>query len=148
MSFIGIDNLETFYKEYKRSKIIRRGWAIVNELNYNKYKNIKLTSAEYYLHHSKYANKYEIIDNKQIIIYSETKDKFITIKYNANFIAVNITDTEYGTILDPMILMAIIKNKDLEQNKEIPTFEDVLHILNWKITKKALNNIKDNNDYF
>lgn len=148
MSFIGIDNLETFYKEYKRSKIIRRGWAIVNELNYNKYKNIKLTSAEYHLHNSKYANKYEVVDSKQIIIYAESKDKFIIIKYNANFIAVNITDTEYGTILDPMILMAIIKTKDLEQNKEIPTFKDVLHILNWKITRKALNNIKYNNNYF
>ena len=148
MSFEWLENIDSFYKEYKNSKIIRQGWAIVNKESYNKYKNIKLISADYYCYKQKLLDKNEIINNKQIIIYADTTDKYITIKYNCNFIAINISDTEYGTILNPMILMAIIKTKDLEENKELPKFTDVLSVLGWKITRKALNNIKTNNDYF
>ena len=148
MSFEGLDNLEDFYKEYKNSKIIRKGWVIVNKKAFDKNKDIKLISADYYCYKSKLLDNNEIISNKQIIIYGDTIDKYVTIKYNCNFIAINITDTEYGTILDPMTLMAIVKGKDLEQNKDLPKFTDVLSILGWKITRKALNNIKNNNDYF
>jgi len=148
MSFEGLDNLEDFYKEYKNSKIIRKGWVIVNKKAFDKNKDIKLISADYYCYKSKLLDNNEIISNKQIIIYGDTIDKYVTIKYNCNFIAINITDTEYGTILDPMTLMAIVKGKDLEQNKDLPKFTDVLSILGWKITRKALNNIKTNNDYF
>jgi hypothetical protein len=148
MSFEGIENIDSFYKEYKVSKNIRKGWVIVNQKSFDKYKNIKLTSADYYSYNSKLLDKNEIIINKQIIIYADTCDKFITIKYNCNFITINISDTEYGTILNPMILMAIVKTKDLEENKQLPKFEDVLSVLGWKITRKALNNIKSCNDYF
>jgi len=148
MSFEGIENIDSFYKEYIKSNTIRKGWVIVNEKIFNKYKNIKLINADYYCYKSKLLNSNEIIDNKQIIIYGDTNDKYVTIKYNSNFITINVTDTEYGTILNPMTLVAIIKSKDLEENKDLPKFTDVLDILDWKITRKALNNIKNNNDYF
>jgi hypothetical protein len=148
MPFEGIENIESFYKEYRVSKNIRKGWVIVNQKAFDKYKNIKLTNADYYSYDSKLLDKNEVISNKQIIIYGDTCDKFVTIKYNCNFIAINISDTEYGTILNPMILMAIVKTKDLEENKQLPKFEDVLSVLGWKITRKALNNIKSCNDYF
>ena len=148
MSFEGIENIDSFYKEYRVSKNIRKGWVIVNKEAFDRNKDIKLISADYYSYDSKLLDRDEVISNKQIIIYGDSCDKFITIKYNCNFIAINISDTEYGTILNPMILMAIVKGKDLEQNKELPKFTDVLSILGWKITRKALNNIKTNNDYF
>jgi hypothetical protein len=148
MSFEGIENIDSFYKEYRVSKNIRKGWVIVNQKAFDKYKNIKLTSADYYSYDSKLLDRNEVISNKQIIIYGDSCDKFVTIKYNCNFIAINISDTEYGTILNPMILMAIVKTKDLEENKELPKFIDVLSVLGWKISRKALNNIKSCNDYF
>lgn len=148
MSFEGIENIDSFYKEYRVSKNIRKGWVIVNKEAFDKNKDIKLISADYYSYDTKLLDRNEVISNKQIIIYGDSCDKFITIKYNCNFIAINISDTEYGTILNPMILMAIVKGKDLEQNKELPKFTDVLSILGWKISRKALNNIKSCNDYF
>ena len=138
---------------YKNPKYIKDNWLLVNSKEYNKNKNkIILTSADYYSQKTKIKEiGYEEYSSKQIYINCETKNKYIIIRYNSNFIGVNISNNEYGFSINPMKLI-LARNIDLKDpigaKSELPSFKYVLSLLGWKITKKALNNIQQQDDYF
>lgn len=147
------DEIDLLLDSYRNPKFIKDDWLVVNKKEYNKNKSkITLTSADFYYNKVKITSEdNKEYYNKQIYITCETKNKYILIKYNGNFIAVNISDTEYGLTINPMKLIFArnIMSKDIaDEIKEPPSFKYLLNLLGWKITKKALVNIKKQDDYF
>ena len=120
-------------------------WNIVNNKEYNKYKNkINIISANYYsvvVDIEANSPEEELIKSNQIIVNCETKKEYISIKYNPNFIVTSISDTEYGMIGKEITLLAIKNAKDLTLNKDMPRFKEVLEVLGWKISRKAYANL-------
>jgi len=137
-------------KEVYKDNLIDDKWIIVDPLLYNKYKNnIKITHIA--------EIKEELKDNyfdytmKDVIVYMDTKDYYINMKYNINFIAFSVSEREYECAINPLVLMCfnrfLIKNFD-KKDSEPPKLSEVLRTLKWKITRKALNKIKQDYTYF
>ena len=120
-------------------------WNIVNNKEYNKYKNkVNIISANYYsvvVDIQDGSLEEDLIKSNQIIVNCETKKEYISIKYNPNFIVTAISDTEYGMIGKEITLLAIKNVKDLTLNKHMPRFKEVLKVLGWKISQKAYSNL-------
>ena len=142
---IKLSNLNSFYDMYKNPTYVIGDWNIVNNKEYNKYKNkVNIISANYYsvvVNIEANSPEEELIKSNQIIVNCETKNKYISIKYNPNFIVTAISDTEYGMIGKEITLLAIKNSKDLTLNKDIPKFKEVLKVLGWKISQKAYKNL-------
>ena len=130
---------------YKHPTYVIANWNIVNNKEYNKYKNkINIISANYYsvvVDLEADSPEEDLIKTNQIIVNCETKKEYISIKYNPNFIVTSISDTEYGMIGKEITLLAIKNSKDLTLNKDIPRFKEVLKVLGWKISQKAYANL-------
>jgi len=148
---IKISNLNSFYEIYKSPTYVICNWNIVNNKEYNKYKNkIKIISANYYsidVDDMDDIPEDDLIKTNQIIVNCESKDKYISIKYNPNFIVTSISDTEYGMVGKEITLLAIKNAKDLTSNKQLPTFKEVLEVLGWKISQKAYTNLLQQIDF-
>jgi len=144
------EDIALLLKSYNNPIILKDDWVLVGQQEYNKYKNkITLNSADYILNkQSIIGENKSIITNSQVIINAETRNKYVLIKYNSNFVAINIADTEYSITINPMKLICARNITNLEEYKELPSFEYLLYILGWKITNKALNKIKKQDDYF
>jgi len=142
---IKVSNLNNFYEIYKNPTYVIGNWNIVNDKEYNKYKNkINIISANYYsvaIDLEPNSTEEDLIKTNQIIVNCETKKEYISIKYNPNFIVIAISDTEYGMIGKEITLLAIKNTKDLTLNKDIPRFKEVLKVLGWKISQKAYKNL-------
>jgi len=142
---IKLSNLNSFYEMYKHPTYVIGDWNIVNNKEYNKYKNkINIISANYYsvvVDIEADSPEEELIKSNQIIVNCETKKEYISIKYNPNFIVTSISYTEYGMIGKEITLLAIKNSKDLTLNKDIPRFKEVLKVLGWKISQKAYANL-------
>jgi len=145
-----INNINQFYDVYKSPKHIKHNWVIVNNEHYELNKGkLKIISANYYTAKAKIYNEDdEIINHNQIIINAETLNKYITIRYNANFIAISESETEYGMIDNEMNLLAVRKMNSDKLNTDIPSFELVLKILGYKITRKAHKDLLDQIDFY
>lgn len=145
-----VNNIGKFYNVYKNPKYIKHNWVIVNNEHYELNKGkIKIISANYYTAKAKvYNEEDEVINHNQIIINAETLNKYITIRYNANFIAISESDTEYGMIENEMNLLAVRMMKDNKIYTDIPSFELVLKILGYKITKKAHQYLLDQIEFY
>lgn len=144
-----IENLNDFYEIYKNPKYIINNWTIVNNKVYELYNNkINITNGQLEIKDVELDIYGKPLHSKQATALLETKDKYILIKYNPNFIAIIVSDTEYGLTINPVSLISIQNSKNLETNTDLPKFSKVLKVLGWKITKKATNNIKYNNDCF
>ena len=142
---IKLSNLNSFYEIYKNPTYVIGDWHIVNNKEYNKYKNkINIIGANYYsvvVDLEPSSSEEDLIKSNQIIVNCETKNKYISIKYNPNFIVTAISDTEYGMIGKEITLLAIKNTKDLTLNKDMPRFKEVLKVLGWKISPKAYANL-------
>ena len=142
---IKLSNLNSFYEMYKHPTYVIGDWNIVNNKEYNKYKNkINIISANYYsvvVDIEANSPEEELIKSNQIIVNCETKKEYISIKYNPNFIVTSISDTEYGMIGKEITLLAIKNTKDLTLNKDIPRFKEILGVLGWKISQKGYANL-------
>ena len=142
---IKISNLNSFYEIYKNPTYSIDNWSIVNNKEYNKYKNkVNIISANYYsvaVDLDPNSTEEDLIQTNQIIVSCETKNKYINIKYNPNFIVTAMSDTEYGMVGKEITLLAIKNAKDLTLNKDMPRFKEVLEVLGWKISRKAYANL-------
>ena len=70
--------------------------------------------------------------------------KYILLKYNANFIAVNICEREYEITNNITLLMVndnAINNIENKKGKP-PSIKEVIDILSWKATRKAITNLE------
>ena len=148
---IKISNLNSFYEVYKNPTYSIADWNIVNNKEYIKYKNkINIISANYYsvvVDLEEDAPMENLIKSNQIIVSCETKNKYISIKYNPNFILTAMSDTEYGMVGKEITLLAIKNTKDLTLNKHMPRFKEVLEVLGWKISQKAYANLLQQIDF-
>lgn len=145
-----IDNISDFYDIYKNPKYIKHNWVIVNNEHYERNKGkLKIISANYYTAKAKiYDEDDNLINHNQIIINAETLNKYIIIRYNANFIAISESDTEYGMINNEMNLLAVKKMTGNKINTIIPSFDIVLKVLGYKITRKAHKDLLDQIDFY
>lgn len=137
-------------KEVYKDNLIDDKWIIVDPDIYNKYKNnIKIT----YIADIKEELKDNYFDYriKDVIAYMDTKEYYINMKYNINFIAFSISEREYECATNPLVLICfnrfLIKNFD-EKNNTPPKLSEVLRTLRWKITRKALAKIKQDYKIF
>jgi hypothetical protein len=126
--------LDKYYKELKNPKKIIGRWAIVDDKLLTKLKTIKIENIN-----DIYAN------TNECIIIGENKNNFIIIKHNYMFIAIKITNSEYGSMIQDWSLIGVNTNylnsgkvEKLNSNKEI------MKLLGFKLSRKA---IKDFN-YF
>jgi len=135
--------LEYWYNQYKinqKKKKTKIGdWVIVDELTYNKYRdNLKLDNIK------EYSAKNAITGFDEKVILAETKDKYILLKYNANFVAINICEREYDLTNSITLLMVndnAVKNIE-NKTGEPPSIKEIIGILGWKATRKAINNLE------
>ena len=140
-----VNNLNSFYSVYKNPKYKIDNWIIVNNEAYLKNKGkINIISGDYSISNHITYNEYdEKITTKQVTLLAESKDQYICIKYNSNFIALNISDTEYGLTINEFTLVAVANSEVIGLNKDIPKLKEILKILGWKISQKGYNQIKD-----
>jgi hypothetical protein len=148
---IKISNLNNFYEVYKNPTYSIADWNIVNNKEYIKYKNkVNIISANYYsvvVDLEEDAPMENLIKSNQIIVNCETKNEYISIKYNPNFIVTAMSDTEYGMVGKEITLLAIKNTKDLTLNKHMPRFKEVLKVLGWRISQKAYANLLQQIDF-
>jgi hypothetical protein len=134
--------LSNWYNNYKKNKTkLKIGdWVVIDEPYYNLYKN-KITINNIKL----YSGENEYTKRKEKYIIGETKDKYILIKYNSNFIAVNICEREYE-LMNNITLLLINDNSiyNIENNLgEPPEIKEMFKALNWKATRKAITNLEE-----
>lgn len=136
--------LEYWYKQYKinktKKKTIIKNWVIVDEPTYYKYKdNLKLENIK------QYNGKNSLTGRGEKIILAESKDKYILIKYNGNFIAINVCEREYEITNDITLLM--VNNNainNIENNLgDPPPVEEIIGILGWKASRKTIKNLEE-----
>lgn len=137
-----MDNLEEIYNLYNINKNKNKvgNWVIVNEDVYNLYKNkLKITSIQLY------NGKNELTGRKEKFILAETKSDYILIKYNSNFIAINVCQREYE-LTNNINLIMINSNSlyNIENNiGEPPEIKEIFKVLGWKIARKAIKNLEE-----
>lgn len=143
-----LNKVNSIYNSFQNSNLVRNNWIITDEAFYNTYKNkINITHINYFK--DTIGHNYE-----NYIVYDyrfsfETIKRYGAFKYNTNFIAGIIGDTEYAVAGD-LQLIAVnsqIMNNYNENKTEPPDFEEILNVLNWKIHKKALLYVKDEIKY-
>jgi len=139
-----MDYAEDWYNSYKtnknKSKLKVKDWIIIDESYYFKYKdNIKLSSIK------GYTGTNTLTKREEKFIVAETESKYILIKYNANFIAVNICEREYQ-LYNAITLLMINENATqniVNNNNKIPNIKQLIGILGWKATRKAMKDLED-----
>jgi hypothetical protein len=135
-----INNEYNLDLDNNKEKIIIDDWLILNNNIYNQYKNkITINSIRYIPQKDDIANGLKLI--------FETKKLYGFIKYNAHYITFVISETEYGLIINQPYLIGINIRVLQNHNKKkttLPKFKSILKVLGWKITKNALQSLKDN----
>lgn len=134
--------LQRWYSNYKKNqtKLKIGDWVVVDEFYYYKYKdNITLNNIKLY------NGQNELTKRKEKYIVAETKTEYIVIKYNSNFIAVNICEREYD-LMDSITLVMINDKSiyNIENNiGEPPEIKEILKVLGWKATRKAIKELEE-----
>lgn len=137
-----MDDMEKIYNTYKinKNKIRIGDWVVVDEEYYNKYKDkLKITDIKLY------SGKSELTGKEEAYIIAETKTEYVLIKYNSNFVAVNICEREYD--LTKSINLVLINSNsvsNIENNTgKIPPVKELIKVLGWKATRKAIINLEE-----
>lgn len=139
-----MDDMEKIYNTYKinKNKVRIGDWVVVDEEYYNKYKDkLKITDIKLY------SGKSELTGKEENYIIAETKTEYVLIKYNSNFVAVNICEREYD--LTKSITLVLINSNsvsNIENNTgKIPPVKELIKVLGWKATRKAIINLEELN---
>jgi hypothetical protein len=140
-----MDDMDKIYDTYKinKNKLKIDDWVVVDEYFYHKYKdNITINSL------TLYHGENELTKRKERYAVAESKKEYILLKYNSNFLAVNICEREYD-LTKNITLVMINKNSvhNIENNTgEVPDIKYICKILGWKITRKAIKNLEEIED--
>lgn len=128
------DKLEEYYNKLKHPAKIINNWAIIDIDAFNKLKKITLINI------SNVSN-----GQSDRIITTESKNYYIIIKYNPNFIATKVISTEYDYLLKDWDLIAVDRETLYkgEANK-LMTNKEIIKLLGFKLTKKSRADL----DYF
>ena len=136
-------NIQYWFNKYKinrKKKKTKIGdWVLVDEELYLKYKNkLKIDNIK------EYTGKNTLTGRDEKIIVAETKAEYILLKYNSNFVAVNICEREYDLYNNITLLMVndnAVNNIENNQGK-LPCIKEILGILGWKASRKAITNLE------
>jgi hypothetical protein len=140
-----MDDMDKVYNTYKinKNKLKIGDWVVVDEYFYYKYKdNITINSL------TLYHGENELTKRKEKYVVAESKNEYILLKYNSNFLAINICEREYDLTKNINLVM-INQNSvyNIENNKgEIPNIKYIFKILGWKIARKAIKNLEEIED--
>ena len=136
-------------KNVFKDNILDDQWVVLDKALYNKYKN-KITINNISLLKKDKQKDWQEYITKDVTAFLETKDYYINLKYNINFIAFSIAEREYQYATQPLVLVCfnrfLVKNFKSKEN-EPPNLLKILKVLRWKITKKTLNKIDQDYDY-
>jgi hypothetical protein len=139
-----MDDMDKIYDTYKinKNKLKVDNWVVVDEEYYYKYKDkLKITDIKLY------SGKSELTGKEENYIIAETKTEYVLIKYNSNFVAVNICEREYD--LTKSITLVLINSNsvsNIENNTgKIPPIKELIKVLGWKATRKAIINLEEFN---
>lgn len=119
--------LELYYNKLQSPDKIIDNWAIIDIENFNKLNKITLTNIN--------EITYSLSDT---IITTESKNNYIIIKYNPNFIATKVINNEYSYLIKDWDLIAIDINHLYKNiSREPMTNKQIIKLLGLKLNKKA-----------
>ena len=121
------DKLELYYNQLNNPKRLIGNWVIVDTNAHDSLKKITITNIN-------------DINNTLLerLVLTETKNKYISIKYSLNFIAIKIIDTEYDCLLKDWDLIAVDKEYLYKGSiGKTMTNKELLALLGFKLSKKA-----------
>jgi hypothetical protein len=124
--------LDKYYKELINPKKVIGRWSIVDDKLLTKIKEIKLDHIN-----DIYSS------SSETIIVAENKKQFIIIKHNYMFIAVKITNSEYGSVIEDWSLIGV--NKDYltgGKDEKLDSNKEIMKLLGFKLSRKAITDFK------
>jgi len=121
------EKLELYYDKVKNPSKIIDNWAIIDIDAFNALNKITIISINNISHGE--------IDR---IITTETKNKYIIIKYSPSFIATKVIDTEYDYLIKDWDLIAVDRDTIYKENiSKIISNKEIMKLLGFKLNKKA-----------
>ena len=129
--------LDKYYKELTNPKKIIGKWAIVDDKLLTKLDKIKLEHIN-----DIYSS------TKEVVIIAENKKNFIIIKHNYMFIAIKITNSEYGSLIEDWSLIGVNKNYlNGEKAEKLDSNKEIMKLLGFKLSRKAMIDFKHFNSF-
>jgi hypothetical protein len=128
------DKLEQYYNKLKHPAKIINNWAIIDIDAFDKLNNITLNN----------ISNVSISESDRIIT-TESKNYYIIIKYNPNFIATKVISTEYDYLLQDWDLIAVDRETLYKgESNKLMTNKEIIKLLGFKLNKKSRADL----DYF
>jgi hypothetical protein len=121
------EKLELYYDKVKNPSKIIDNWAIIDIDAFEALHKLTIISIN--------NISYGEIDR---IITTETKNKYIIIKYSPSFIATKVIDTEYDYLIKDWDLIAVDRDTLYKENiSKIVSNKEIMKLLGFKLNKKA-----------
>jgi hypothetical protein len=121
------EKLELYYDKVKNPSKIIDNWAIIDIDAFEALHKLTIISINNISHGE--------IDR---IITTETKNKYIVIKYSPSFIATKVIDTEYDYLIKDWDLIAVDRDTIYKENiSKIISNKEIMKLLGFKLNKKA-----------
>jgi hypothetical protein len=121
------EKLELYYDKVKNPSKIIDNWAIIDIDAFEALHKLTIISINNISHGE--------IDR---IITTETKNKYIIIKYSPSFIATKVIDTEYDYLIKDWDLIAVDRDTIYKENiSKIISNKEIMKLLGFKLNKKA-----------
>jgi hypothetical protein len=121
------EKLELYYDKVKNPSKIIDNWAIIDIDAFDALNKITITNISNVSHGE--------VDR---IITTETKNKYVIIKYSPSFIATKVIDTEYDYLIKDWDLIAVDRDTIYKENiSKIISNKEIMKLLGFKLNKKA-----------
>jgi hypothetical protein len=121
------EKLELYYDKVKNPSKIIDNWAIIDIDAFEALHKLTIISINNVSHGE--------VDR---IITTETKNKYIVIKYSPSFIATKVIDTEYDYLIKDWDLIAVDRDTIYKENiTKIVSNKEIIKLLGFKLNKKA-----------
>jgi len=121
------EKLELYYDKVKNPSKIIDNWAIIDIDAFEALHKLTIISINNVRHGE--------VDR---IITTETKNKYIIIKYSPSFIATKVIDTEYDYLIKDWDLIAVDRDTIYKENiSKVISNKEIIKLLGFKLNKKA-----------
>jgi len=121
------EKLELYYDKVKNPSKIIDNWAIIDIDAFEALHKLTIISINNVSH-----------GEADRIITTETKNKYIVIKYSPSFIATKVIDAEYDYLIKDWDLIAVDRDTIYKENiTKIVSNKEIIKLLGFKLNKKA-----------
>ncbi|NBT79867.1 MAG: hypothetical protein EBT04_15770, partial [Betaproteobacteria bacterium] len=121
------EKLELYYNKVKNPSKIINNWAIIDIDAFKTLHKLTIISINNISH-----------GETDRIITTETKNKYLIIKYSPSFIATKVIDTEYDYLIKDWELIAVDRDTIYKENiSKIISNKEIMKLLGFKLNKKA-----------